>query len=84
MDQTRIIPFSQVAPEPDHWLVEVCTDNDDSVEIKWIEADERYETAPHWRVMVFAANPYKLPGLIDQALNLLEYKKVAGLGQLTQ
>lgn len=73
--QAKIIPFTQATPERDHWFVDVCAGNDDSIEVKWIEADERRKTAPHWMIIVFAANPYKLPGLINQALNLLEHKK---------
>lgn len=84
MEQARVIPFSQVAPERDHWFVDVRQNNDNSFEIKWIEADERHKTAPHWLIMIFAADPYKLPGLINQALNLLEYQKVTGHGELTQ
>ena len=84
MDNAKIIPFSQAVPKRDHWFVDVCTKNDDSVEVKWIEPDEQRKTAPCWLIMIFAANPYKLPGLINQALNLLEYKKVTGHGQLTQ
>ncbi len=75
MNNTKIIPFTQAAPERDHWLVDVYLKNDDSIEIHWIEADEKHKAGPHWLVMVSAANPYNLPKLITQALNLLEYKK---------
>lgn len=75
MEQARVIPFSQVVPERDHWLVDVNPKNDASVEIHWIAADEKHETRPHWLVMVSVADPYNLPKLITQALNLLEHKK---------
>ncbi|MCI9192009.1 MAG: hypothetical protein HFE92_01250 [Acutalibacter muris] len=74
-EPVKIIPFTQATTERDHWFVDVCTGNDNSIEVKWIEADEQRKTASHWMIIVFAANPYKLPGLIDQALNLLEHKK---------
>lgn len=72
-EKAKIIPFSQA--EPDHWLIDVCTNNDDNVDIKWVPEDTRYKRAQHWLVFVTATSPYKLPNLIDQALNLLEYKK---------
>lgn len=75
MEQAKVISFSQVTPERDHWLVDVYPKNDDNVEIQWIEADEKHETRPHWMIMVSVANPYNLPKLITQALNLLEHKK---------
>lgn len=72
-EKAKIIPFSQT--EPDHWLVDVCTNNDDSVEIKWVPEDNRYKRAAHWLVFVAATSAYNLPGLIAKALNLLEYEK---------
>lgn len=69
----RVIAFPQV--EPDHWIVDVCTRNDDTVELKWVPPDNRYGTRPHWLIFVSATSSYNLPKLIAQALNLLEHKK---------
>ena len=74
-EPVKNIPISQVALERDHWLVDVYPKNDDNVEIHWIEASAKHNTGPHWLVMVSVANPYNLPKLIAQALNLLEHKK---------
>lgn len=45
-EPVKIIPISQVAPERDHWLVDVYPKNDDNVEIHWIEASTKHNAGP--------------------------------------